>query len=131
MGSRAHNHAKATLRKPINRVRKGSVVTDTKKSVVLVASLKRINPASPNLRASAAHSAAGRLAKKTNGFATADTIGTPSTREASAPPACTSGLKPSASHAVDGRLTQIGMHSSWRDECPELQPPPPLRSTSN
>jgi hypothetical protein len=35
MVSCAHNHAKATLSKPINRVRKGSVVTDTTKSVVL------------------------------------------------------------------------------------------------
>jgi hypothetical protein len=35
MGSCAHNHAKATLGKPINRVRRGSVVTDTTKSVVL------------------------------------------------------------------------------------------------
>src|SRR6201998_2359190 len=35
MVSCAHNHAKATLSKPINRVRRGSAVTDTKKSVVL------------------------------------------------------------------------------------------------
>src|SRR5215467_8915798 len=35
MGSSAHNHAKATLSKPINLVRRASVVTDTTKSDVL------------------------------------------------------------------------------------------------
>src|SRR5436190_14651598 len=44
MGSRAHNHAKATLSKPINRVRRGSVVTDTKKSVVLDRELEEERP---------------------------------------------------------------------------------------
>ena len=45
------------------------------------------------------------------GSALADTSGTPSIREASAQPACTSGLKPNASHAVDGRRTRSGMRS--------------------
>src|ERR1700746_1019267 len=40
MGSCADHHAKATTSKPINRVRKGSVVTDTAKSVVLDRELK-------------------------------------------------------------------------------------------
>jgi hypothetical protein len=66
---------------------------------------------SPIPRASAAHSAAGRHGKKTNGFATADTSGTPSTREASAQPVSISGLKPSASCAADGRRIRIGMRS--------------------
>jgi len=41
----AHNHAKATLSKPINRVKKGSVVTDTTKSVVLDRELEEEKPA--------------------------------------------------------------------------------------
>src|ERR1700740_2501488 len=44
MGSCAHNHAKATASKPINRVRKGSVVTDTTKSVVLDRELEEEKP---------------------------------------------------------------------------------------
>jgi len=44
MGICAHNHATATLSKPINRVREGSVVTDTTKSVVLDRELEEEKP---------------------------------------------------------------------------------------
>src|ERR1700745_2345736 len=44
MGSFAHKHAKAPLNEPINRVRRGSVVTDTKKSVVLDRELEEEKP---------------------------------------------------------------------------------------
>src|SRR5206468_3649256 len=54
-------------------------------------------------------SAVGRLAKKTSGSAPAAMSGIPSTREASAQPVCTNGLKPNASRAVDGRRTRSGM----------------------
>jgi hypothetical protein len=74
------------------------------------ASLRKTrNPASPNPRASAARSVAGRPERTTNGFAPAGTSGTRSTLEAFAQPACTSGLKPNASRAVDGRRTRCGM----------------------
>ena len=69
---------------------------------------KRRSPASRSRRASAARCAAGRPAKKTNGSAPAGTSGTHSTLEASAQLACTSGLKPSASLAPDGRSIPIG-----------------------
>ena len=64
---------------------------------------------SPQDHASAARSAAGRLAKTTNGFAPAGMIGTHSTPEASAQRAFTNGLRPSAYHAADGRSSRIGM----------------------
>jgi adenine-specific DNA methylase len=68
---------------------------------------KRRAQVRPN-RASVARSAAGRHAKKTNGFAHADTNGIPSTREASAQHASISGLRPSASLAADGRRIRCG-----------------------
>jgi len=58
--------------------------------------------------ASAARCAAGRPAKKTNGFVTADTSGTLSIREASALPVFISGLTPSASRAAVGRRIHSG-----------------------
>jgi len=51
-------------------------------------------------------------AKRTNGFATADTNGTRSTRAACVRPAYTSGLKRNASHAADGRRIRCG---TWSD----------------
>jgi hypothetical protein len=65
----------------------------------------------PNRRASAAHYAAGRRAKRTNGSASAAMAGTPSIREVSAHRACTSGLRPSASRAANGRRILSGMRS--------------------
>ena len=62
--------------------------------------------------ASAARSAAGHPAKKTDGSAPAGMNGTPSTREESVPPACTDGLKPSAFPVADGRRTRSGTCSS-------------------
>ena len=67
------------------------------------------SPVTPNRRASAVRSAAGRLAKRTSGSVSAVMSGTRSTPEASARRACTSGLKRSASRAVDGRRTRSGM----------------------
>jgi hypothetical protein len=63
------------------------------------------------VQASAAHSAAGRPAKKTNGLAPAGMNGTHSTWEEFASPASTSGLKPSAHRAADGLRIRIGMRS--------------------
>lgn len=63
------------------------------------------------VRASAARFAAGRPAKRTNGFAPADMIGTRSKREESAQRAFTSGLKRNASRAADGQRIRIGMRS--------------------
>lgn len=63
----------------------------------------------PPARASAARSAVGRPAKRTNGFAPADTNGTRLRREECARRASTSGLRRSASLAADGRRTQNGM----------------------
>ena len=60
-------------------------------------------------RASVARSAAGRPARKTAGFARAEMNGTPLTPEVSAHPACTNGLRHSASLAADGRRIRIGM----------------------
>lgn len=71
--------------------------------------MKRGNRVTQNLRTSAALSAVGRRAKKTNGSALAASNGTHSTPEASARPACTSGPKPSASLAAVGRPTRSGM----------------------
>lgn len=65
----------------------------------------------PLARASVASYAAGRPAKPINGSASAVIRGTPSTRAACARPACISGLKPSASHAADGRRTRSGMQN--------------------
>lgn len=60
---------------------------------------------------SVARSAVGRLVSKTNGFARVATSGTRSTREEYALPACISGLKRSASLAVDGRRIPTGMRT--------------------
>jgi hypothetical protein len=58
--------------------------------------------------ASAARSAAGCPERKTNGSASADIRGIALIREASAQRAFTSGLRPSASLATDGRRIRIG-----------------------
>ena len=64
----------------------------------------------------AARSAAGRRAKRTSGLASADMSGIRSTREESAQLAITSGLKPNASCAVDGRRTRSGMRIREKQE---------------
>jgi len=69
------------------------------------------NPARRNHRASAARSAAGRPARKTNGSALAAMNGIPSTPEGSVRLAFISGLKRSAYRAVDGRRVRSGMRS--------------------
>ena len=51
----------------------------------------------------------GRRAKRTTGFAVVATSGTRSIPEESAPRAFTSGLQPSAFHALAGRCIRIGM----------------------
>lgn len=48
--------------------------------------------------------------------APADASGTPSTQEECAPPACTGGLKPSASLVPDGRRTRSGTHSDLQPD---------------
>ena len=78
--------------------------------------MSRTRATIPPVRASAAHSAAGRPAKKTNGFAPADMSGIPSIREASAQLAFTSGLRLSASRAADGRRIRIGTRSRENDD---------------
>jgi hypothetical protein len=60
-------------------------------------------------RASDVRSAAGHRVRKTSGLASAATLGTLSTLAVSAPHACTSGLKRSASLAANGRHIRIGM----------------------
>jgi hypothetical protein len=77
--------------------------------------MKRRSPALQNRRASGARSAAGRLERKTSGSAPAGTSGTRSIREVYAQPASTSGLRPSASRAVDGRrvLPQLEMEKAF------------------
>jgi quercetin dioxygenase-like cupin family protein len=52
--------------------------------------------------------AGGRCVKKTSGFVPAGMSGTHSTPEECAPPACTSGLKPSAYLVAAGRRIRIG-----------------------
>ena len=59
--------------------------------------------------ASAARSAAGRPARKTDGFVTAAISGTRSTPEASAQRACTNGVKHSVSRVSGGRRIRSGM----------------------
>ena len=78
----------------------------------------------PSGHASAGRSASGRLAKKTMVLAPAGTNGTPSTREASALHACTSGVNPSASRAASGQRIPIGMRSDLSDDDPDM----PVRS---
>jgi virginiamycin B lyase len=76
------------------------------------ASLRTIRSrASRNRRASAARSAAGRPARKTNGSASVDIRGTRSTPEASAQLAFTSGLKRNPSRVAAGRSTRSGMRT--------------------
>jgi hypothetical protein len=58
---------------------------------------------------SGARSAVGRHARMTVGRVAAATFGTRSTPEACAQPACTSGLRRSASRVCGGRRIQIGM----------------------
>ena len=65
----------------------------------------------PPALASAARCAAGRLARKTAGCVSAAMSGTPSIQEECALPACTNGLRPSASRVRDGRRIRIGMRS--------------------
>src|ERR1700688_890264 len=74
-----------------------------------IASLRTKRGTMPPAHVFAARSAAGRPAKKTSGSAPAVTSGTLSIREPSAQPACTSGLKRSASLAADGRRIRIGI----------------------
>src|SRR5271170_4997379 len=83
---------------------------------------KRESPASRNRHASAARSAVGRPDKKTVGSAHADTSGTRSTAGESAPPASTSGLRPSASLAADGRCIRTGMLNKSTNAKPEWHP---------
>jgi hypothetical protein len=59
--------------------------------------------------ASAARSVVGRSERKTSDSASADTRGIPLIGEASAQRAFTSGLKPSASRAADGRCIRSSM----------------------
>jgi hypothetical protein len=68
----------------------------------------------PPVLASGVHFAVGRPARKIAGFVTADTNGTRSTPGASALPASTSGLRPSASHAPAGRCIRVGMLNEKR-----------------
>ena len=75
---------------------------------------KRRNPASQNRRASDARVVAGRLARKTNGFASVVIRGTRSTLAGSAPLASINGLTPNAYHAANGRRIRIGIR---RDSC--------------
>src|SRR4029077_2025547 len=79
----------------------------------------------PPAHASDARYAGGRRAKRTNGSVHAATSGTLSTREASAQPACISGLKPSAYRAVDGRHTRCGMRSEAETSLPLFFPQTP------
>jgi hypothetical protein len=60
------------------------------------------------VRASDAHCAIGRPAKKTDGLVGAETNGTHSIRESCALPAFTSGLKLSASLVAAGHRIRIG-----------------------
>jgi hypothetical protein len=55
----------------------------------------------------------GHLAKRTNGSAPAALSGTHSIREECVQPAFTSGLRPSASHAADGRCIRTGMRIDY------------------
>jgi hypothetical protein len=64
------------------------------------------------VREYAARSAAGRPAKTISGLARADMDGIPSTRAACVQRAFTTGLRPSACRAADGRHTHIGMCSN-------------------
>ena len=76
-------------------------------------------------RENGVRSAAGRPARKTYGFAPADMSGTRSIPEAFAPRASTSGLKPSAYRAVDGRHTRCGMRSEAETSLPLFFPQTP------
>jgi hypothetical protein len=71
--------------------------------------MKRRNPALRSRGASDVRCAAGRPAKKTDGLVTAETNGTASIPQASAPLACISGLQHSVSLAPAGRRILIGM----------------------
>jgi len=90
---------------PLNRVLMCSLFLQFQ-----TASLKRRrSPPLQNLLASDVRCAAGRPAKKIAGSVRAGTGGIRSILEASAQPACISGLRLSASRPQGGRRTRIGM----------------------
>ena len=74
-----------------------------------IASLSRRRASTRPVHEFDVHSVAGRPVRKTTGLVAADTNGTALIREECAQPACTSGLKLSASLAADGRRVRIGM----------------------
>jgi hypothetical protein len=76
--------------------------------LLLIVNPIRRKTLSPPARASDAHSAVGRRARKTDGLVTAGTNGTRSTRAGCAPPAFISGLRRSAYRAKDGRRIRLG-----------------------
>ena len=76
-----------------------------------IASLIKRKPSIRPALASAVRCVAGRPAKTTSGLVAAGMSGTRSTREECAPPACTSGLKPNAHRAADGRHIRSGMQN--------------------
>src|SRR5215472_7365690 len=103
MGSCAHNHAKATLSKPINRVRKGAVVTDTTKSVVLDREVEEEKPGeseTPRIRCPLC----GWSPRKEDRWFCECGHGWNTF--------CISGLRRSASRAAVGRCIRTGMPSS-------------------
>jgi hypothetical protein len=85
-----------------------------KASVVLDREPDQDRSLDPSGPASAARSAAGRPAKKTDGLVAAVMTGTRSIPGASALPASSGGLTPSASRAPAGRRIRIGMRSNSR-----------------
>ena len=76
-----------------------------------IASFKKRKVANPPTLVSDVRCAAGHPAKKTSGLVPVGMNGTRSIQEASAQPACTSGLKLNAFRVADGRRTQIGTGS--------------------
>src|SRR6201998_1188981 len=112
MGGCAHSHAKATLSKPISRVRKGSVVTDTAKSVVLDRELEQDKKPGesepPRIRCPLCGWSPRKQDKWVctcgHSWNTFDTGGV-------CPAACTSGLRPNVSLAAVGRRIRSGMRS--------------------
>ena len=85
-----------------------SLIAPTGPRLFLIASLKKVRATIHSGPVSAAHYAAGRPVRRTNGSASAVANGTPSTRVASAQSASTSGLKPSACPVADGRRIRTG-----------------------
>jgi hypothetical protein len=76
-----------------------------------IASPIKRKASTPPARASAAHSAVGGPGRKTYGLVPVVTNGTRSIRAGFVRPAFISGLKRSASHAVDGRRIPSGIRS--------------------